>query len=106
MVTDINNYTKQGIIPLTQIPSQQFDIVLGGQNCNIAVYQKDEYVFLDLSVDNEIIFTGIKALDRQGIKFADYMNFDGQIWFEDLNGTENPQYTGFGDRWILYYGTK
>lgn len=105
-MSDITAYTKQGQIPLTQIPSQQFNIVLGGQNCTIAVYQKDEFVFVDLYVDDILIFAGIKALDRQGIKLAEYMNFDGQIWFEDLNGTENPQYTGFGDRWILYYGTK
>ena len=106
MTTDITNYTKIGQIPLTAEPSQQFQIVLNGQNCTIGVYQKDETVFVDLWVDSEPIFLGISALDRVGLKISDYMNFIGQLWFEDKNGTQNPDYTGFSDRYTLYYGTK
>lgn len=106
MTTDITNYTKIGQIPLTDEPSQQFQIVLNGQNCTIGVYQKDETVFVDLWVDSEPIFLGISALDRVGLKISDYMNFIGQLWFEDKNGTQNPDYTGFSDRYTLYYGTK
>lgn len=101
---DITNYTKQGSISLDAIPAQQFQIVLGGQNCQLFVYQKDESVYLDLYVDDNLIFSGMLALDRVGIKPTEALNFKGQLWFEDKNGTENPQYTGFGDRWVLYYG--
>lgn len=102
--TDITNYTKQGTITLTNDAAQQFQIVLDGQNCTISVYQKDETVYMDLFVNETPIFLGISCLDRVGIKLSDYMDFKGQLWFEDKNGTQNPQYTGFGERYLLYYG--
>ena len=101
---NINNYTKTNIIPLSQVPSQQFEIVLNNQNCRFFVYQKDESVYVDLYVDDVLIFGGMRALDRQGLKIAEYLAFSGQVWFEDLNGTENPNYKGFGERWLFYYG--
>lgn len=101
---DISNYEILGTLPLTADPSQQFQIALNGQNCTIGVYQKDESVFVDLWVDDNPIFLGMKALDRVGLKLAEYMGFEGQLWFADQNGTENPDYTGFGTRYLLYYG--
>ena len=104
IATDISNYTKIGIIPLSKDQNQNFQIVLDGQNCTINVYQKDEDVYVDLFVDAEPIFYGLSALDRVGIKLSEYMNFKGQLWFEDQNGTQNPDYTGFGERYLFYYG--
>lgn len=104
--TDISQYTKSGQIPLTNEPNQEFQITLNGQNCTIGVYQKDDSVYLNLWVDNEPIFLGVSALDRVGLKMSDYMGFEGQLWFEDKNGTTNPDYTGFGNRFNLYYGLK
>ena len=100
----ITSYEVLGTIPLTAEPSQQFQVSLSGQNCTIGVYQKDKSVFVDLWVDDEPIFLGVSALDRVGLKLADYMGFEGQLWFADQNGTENPYYTGFGTRFLLYYG--
>lgn len=103
-IKDITNYTKMGKIPLTQEPSQEFQITLDGQNCTISIYQKDESVYMDLYVDETPIFLGVSCLDRVGIKEFDYMDFKGQLWFEDLNGTQNPDYSGFNTKYILYYG--
>ena len=100
----ISSYEVVGTVPLSPEPSQQFQVSLNGQNCTIGVYQKDNSVFVDLWVDDEPIFLGIIALDRVGLKLSDYMGFEGQLWFEDQNGTENPVYTGFGTRFLLYYG--
>ena len=103
-ITDIKNYTKLGTIPLTNEPGQKFQIVLEGQNCTISVYQKDNNVYMDLFVDENPIFLGISCLDRVGIKLAEYMAFQGQLWFEDQNGEQNPDYTGFNKRYLLCYG--
>ena len=104
--TDISNYTKIGEIPLTKDVNQEFQIILNGQNCTIGVFQKDETVFVNLWVNSKPIFLGISALDRVGIKLSDYMDFLGQLWFEDKNGTQNPNFNGFGDRYSFYYGIK
>lgn len=104
--TDITQYTKVGQIPLTNEPNQEFQIVLNGQNCVIGVFQKDNSVFVNLWLDNEPIFLGVSALDRVGLKLSDYMAFKGQLWFEDKNGTQKPDYTEFGTRYFFYYGTR
>lgn len=106
MISELSEYTKIAQIPLTQVVSQEFEIILKEQSCTLAVYQKDENVFVDLTVDGTVIFAGMKALDRQGLKISDYMAFNGQLWFEDLNGTENPNFSEFGTRFIMYYGTR
>lgn len=103
-IKDITNYTKIGQIPLTQDPSQEFQITLDDQNCTISVYQKDDDVYMDLYVGDKPIFLGVSCLDRVGIKCFDCMNFKGQLWFEDLNGNKNPVYSGFNTQYILYYG--
>ena len=103
-IKDITNFTKVGKVPLTKEPSQEFQITLGEQNCTLGVYQKDENVYVNLWVGGNPIFLGVSALDRVGLKGFDYMGFKGQLWFEDQNGNENPDYSGFNDRYILYYG--
>jgi hypothetical protein len=101
---NITEYEVLGTVPLTSEPNQQFQVALEGQNCTLGIYQKDESVFVDLWVDDNPIFLGMMALDRVGLKISDYMGFEGQLWFADQNGTTNPDYTGFGTRYILYYG--
>lgn len=91
-------------VPLEQVPSQQFNIVLNGQDCAIKIYQKDEEVFCDMSVSDVAIWKGIKCLNLVEIKPSSYMGFNGSLYFKDLNGNEDPLYTGFGDRWVLVYG--
>lgn len=103
-IKDITNYTKVGKIPLTQEPSQEFQITLDDQNCTISVYQKDDNVYMDLYVGETPIFLGVSCLDRVGIKSSEYMDFKGQLWFEDLNGSKNPIYSGFNTQYILFYG--
>lgn len=101
---DITNYDEIGIIPLNNIPSQQFQIALNGQNCTIAVFSRGDDVFVDLYCNDVPIALGVIGLDRVGIKTSEYMPFIGQIWFEDLSGTEKPNYEYFGTRFILKYG--
>lgn len=103
-IKNISNYTKMGKIPLTQEPSQEFQITLDNQNCTISIYQKDESVYMDLYVGENPIFLGVSCLDRVGIKGYDFMSLKGQLWFEDMNGTTNPDYKEFNTRYILYYG--
>ena len=60
-------------IPLSAVPSQTLSIVLDGQSCQIAVYQKqpitDEYgvaagLFFDLIVNGVPVVNTVRCLDR------------------------------------------
>lgn len=91
------------IVPLQAIPSQQLNTQLGGQAITLKVYQKDDEIFCDLWNDSVLIWAGIVCLTDREIKPAKFMNFNGQLIFRDLIGDENPDFEGFGSRWILQY---
>jgi hypothetical protein len=90
-------------IPLDKIPSQNFNIVLNGQYCGIKIYQKYNQVFCDLTLNERVLFKGVRCLNLVNIVPGDYLGFNGKLYFADLNGTEDPDYTGFNDRWVLVY---
>lgn len=90
-------------IPLQATPSQSLSAVLGGQNCQINVYQKSTGLFLDLSVSNSPIITATICLDRVRLVRETYLGFIGDLVFADTQGTNDPVYTALGSRFILLY---
>lgn len=102
----IDQYTKSGTIPLDPVPSQEFEIELSGGAYTLNIYQRDATVYADLKDESGYVFSGVKALDRTGLKLSGYMRLPGQLWFEDQAGEEDPDYSGFGTRFLLCYGVK
>lgn len=91
-------------VPLNAVPSQTFGIVLAGQNCQMAVYQKTTGLYLDLIVNGTPILNTMRCvegarllLDRQ------YLGVIGDFGFIDTQGNSDPDYTGLGSRWQLLY---
>lgn len=90
-------------IPLAAVPSQTLSVNLGGQSCQIAIYQKETGVFLDLARDNIAIVTGAICRDRVSVVREEYRTFAGLVGFVDTQGESDPDYTGFGTRYQLAY---
>ncbi|MDE1007000.1 MAG: hypothetical protein OSB38_15165 [Paraburkholderia fungorum] len=90
-------------IPLSAVPSQKPSTLLGGQNCQIKVYQKTTGVYLDLYVNDEPIVTGVIARDRVLIVRQSYLGFVGDLAFFDTQGVSDPTYDGLGTRYQLVY---
>lgn len=90
-------------IPLKAVPSQSLMITLNGQQCNIKVYSKSGEVFMDLTVNEVVICTGVLCLNGISILPNYSFNFVGQLYFQNSTSTENPDYTLFGDTWFLQY---
>jgi len=109
-------------IPLAAVPSQTLSIVLDGQNCQIAVYQKqpivDEYgvaagLFFDLTVGGVDIINTARCLDRTPIlEDRQYLGVVGEFMFLDTLATgggpptfngQPPYYTGLGSQFVLLY---
>jgi|SRR5579863_2004698 len=109
-------------IPLSAVPSQTLSIVLDGQSCQIAVYQKqpivDEYgvaagLFFDLIVGGVPIINTARCLDRTPIlQDRQYLGVVGEFMFLDTLATEGgpptfngtpPYYTGLGVQFVLLY---
>ena len=90
-------------IPLRQIPNQSLSCVLSGQSCVITIRMLGENLYLSLSKDGDPICRNVLLVDRSAIVRAAYTGFIGDLIVVDKAGQENPQYTGWNDRWVLLY---
>lgn len=95
------------IIPLEAVNNQKFSIVLGGQNCDITVYERNERVFVDLSVDGAVVRQGMLAV-AGNILPRNTSAFFGALMFVDiLDGYEVfPRYAEFDRRWQFVWLTE
>lgn len=96
-------------IPLKAGSNQQLDVSLDGQNCTIAVYQRDERLYLDLDVGRTPIRRGALCIPYAPI-IAGSTSFRGQLYIADVlspaNAQTTPNYSGLGTRYKLYYLTE
>jgi hypothetical protein len=91
------------IVPLIPTPAQKLSIVLAGQACDIAVYQKSTGLYLDLAVNAAPMLYGVLCLNGVQLVIDAYHGFIGDLAFYDTQGLSDPFYTGLGDRYILAY---
>ncbi len=92
-------------IPMQPPPSQNTQVVLGGQNCQISIYQKSEGLLFDLVSDNVTIVCAVLAHDCVPLVCRQYMGFLGDLMFVDTQGVSDPTYAGLGGRFALVYLT-
>lgn len=109
-------------IPISAVASQTLSIVLDGQSCQIAIYQKqpivDEYgvaagLFFDLSVGGVPILNTVRCLDRTRLLLdREYLGVVGDFMFLDTLATQGgpptfngapPYYTGLNAQFVLLY---
>lgn len=93
------------IVPLQAKPAQQVQLQLANQTCQIRVYQAPTAVFIDLSVNNSLIIGGVICENRNRIVRDAYLGFIGDLAFVDQQGNNDPEYTGLGARYLLFYLT-
>ena len=92
-------------IQLQQIPSQDFYINLKEQDCTLKISQKKGKTFATLYKKDKPIFKGILIHSFQGFKPANYLDFDGDLVFFDLYGSDDPDFNKYNDRFELNYLT-
>jgi hypothetical protein len=93
------------VIPLQALPSQDVEVQLGNQICQINVYQKLRSVYLDLYVNDALIIGGVICQNLNRIVRDLYLGFVGDLCFIDNQGDTDPVYTGLGSRYNLLYLT-
>ncbi len=96
------------IVPVRSVPSQVFAVSLGGQSCQIALYQKDTGLYADLFVGTSPIIQGVLCRNNVKIVQSLYLGFIGDLAFVDTQpspilGPIDPIYTGLGTRFIFVY---
>jgi hypothetical protein len=91
------------VIPTITLPSQTLQAQVNGQGCNINVYQSAYGLFLDLYAAGALIVGGVLCKNRTLIVRNAYLGFVGDIAFIDQQGSNDPNYTGLGSRYLLFY---
>lgn len=91
------------LIPLKPVTNQATTTILGGQIIRVAVRQTTTGVFLTAWKDDVIIQSGILCIDRVRMMDNRHDGFIGAFMFIDSQGKADPDYTGIGSRWNLYY---
>lgn len=90
-------------VPLSPVPLQTVQVVLGGQSCVVKVSQLEYGMFADLSVNDGLIVAGVICQNLNRIVRSLYLGFSGDLVFWDAQGSEDPVYTGLGSRFFLLY---
>lgn len=92
-------------IPIQPVPSQRLSAVLAGQNCQIAIYQKAQALFIDINVNGVDVAVAVQAHDALALNPFTYASFSGNLLFIDTQGNDDPSYSGLGSRFVLIYLT-
>jgi len=90
-------------IPLQAVPNQSVNIALAGQNCRINIQQRSTGMYCDLYVSDNLIVGGVICQNLNRIVRDLYLGFIGDLGFYDLQGADDPYYTGLGTRFIFIY---
>jgi hypothetical protein len=94
------------IIPLRAIPNQTLSVLVSNQNTRINVYQKGVVprLYCDVILNEATPqATGILCQNLKPIVRYGYVGYQGDFFFFDTQGADDPVYTGLGSRFLLYY---
>lgn len=91
------------IIPVQATPQQTITVSLANQACRIFIYQLSTGLFLDLYVNDALIIGGVICQNLNRIVRDVYLGFIGDLCFVDNQGSDDPVYTGLGNRFSLAY---
>lgn len=93
------------LIPLRPLPSQTLNVALDDQQCLVSVYQKFFGLYVDLSMNGQLVIGGVIAQNLNRIVRSLYLGFSGDLIFADAEGSADPQYEGLGGRFEFLYLT-
>ena len=85
------------------MPNQAVVTTLTDQQCQINVYQRGQFLFLDLYLNNAILLYGVICENLNRIIRDTYFGFSGDLCWLDTQGESDPIYTGIGSRFHLCY---
>lgn len=93
-------------IQLSATPSQTLQTQVDNQPVVMNIYQKSRGLFADIVANGETVVTGVICLNAVPMIPTDYLGFAGNFIFIDTQGTNDPDYTGLGERFKLIYLTE
>ena len=77
--------------------------MLGWRHCVIALRQKGQRMYMDLTADDRAIIRGAICQNGADVVQGAAPWFEGTLHFWDWKGSEPPRWDGLGSRWKLYH---
>lgn len=91
------------IIPVVDTPSQSLAVILDGQQAQFDLYQKSTGLFCDVTINGTVLCEGIICRNLVKIVRGVYLGMQGDVFFNDTQGTNDPSYPGLGARYQFVY---
>jgi len=91
------------VVPIQSVPNQQVQAQLGGQAVSLNIYQTAYALFMDVTSNDVLIIQGVICENLNRIVRDLYLGFSGDFVFTDLQGSNDPDYTGIGTRYVLLW---
>jgi hypothetical protein len=91
------------VVPIGDMPSQTFTMMLGGQACRLRIVTRRGWLYLDLYILDVLIVAGARCLNQVRIVRDAYLGFVGDLMFQDTQGSNDPTSPGLGARFQLVY---
>lgn len=95
------------LVPLLAVPAQNITTTLDNQVVNLSIYQLRYGMYMNVTVSGVLEIAAVVCQNLNRIIRSSYLNADagfaGDFAFNDLQGVNNPYYTGLGTRYQLIY---
>jgi hypothetical protein len=91
------------LIPTRALPNQTEQVQLGDQAVTISLRQERFGLYADVYLAGVLVAGGVLCQCLNRIVRAPYTGFVGDLIFADLQGSDDPIYTGLGSRFVLLY---
>ena len=93
-------------IPIKPVPSQKLSVMLGAQNTTIELAWKNNRLYATVSIGSIDVVCSRLCLNREPIVREQYRGFIGELYFDDQQGSQEPDFVGLGSRYKLFWVTK
>ena len=90
-------------IPLTAIPAQLVAVVIGDHAYEIELRQIGASLYTSVTIDGVQITRNVRARGFGTIPRGADARVPVEIYWQDTQGEEPPQFEGLGSRWVLAY---
>ncbi len=91
------------VIPLAAVAYQSLRVPLAGHAVRLDLQQRATGLYAAVWVDDVPVLAGALCQDRTWLVRQSASTLPGDMGFADTQGTQDPDYTGLGSRFVLVY---
>lgn len=92
------------LVQINAVPSQKFNITLGGNKYDIKIYSIDGAMAYDMDINAVKIIRGFEMVNDVPLLPYPHQEINGNLLLQ-ISENETPDYTRFGLSQFLYYLT-